>query len=146
MSLLFAQLLVQVQIIENVKALRHWPLCGKFTGDRWISRTKGQQRGKCFHLMTSLWRVNTASLVNRDKSTALYISYFSIKQTKARVIFIITKSVLIQKIRNEHHLGPTPLTWIYITPKWIINHTPSKVWVEITYPFPNVTSTDEVWK
>ena len=28
-------------------------LCGKFTGDRWISRTNGQLRGKCFHLMTS---------------------------------------------------------------------------------------------
>ena len=37
----------------NIKAPRHWPLCGEFTGDRWISRTKGQLRGKCFHLMTS---------------------------------------------------------------------------------------------
>ena len=38
---------------RNIKAPRHWPLCGKFTGDRWISRTNGQLRGKCFHLMTS---------------------------------------------------------------------------------------------
>ena len=30
-------------------------LCGEFTGDRWIPRTNGQQRGKCFHLMTSSW-------------------------------------------------------------------------------------------
>ena len=28
-------------------------LCVEFTGDRWIPRTKGQWRGKCFHLMTS---------------------------------------------------------------------------------------------
>ena len=28
----------------------------EFTGDRWISRTNGQLRGKCFHLMTSSWR------------------------------------------------------------------------------------------
>ena len=27
---------------ENIKAPRHWPLCGEFTGDRWISRTKDQ--------------------------------------------------------------------------------------------------------
>ena len=27
--------------------------CGEFTGDRWIPRTNGQYRGKCFHLMTS---------------------------------------------------------------------------------------------
>ena len=30
------------QIKENVKAQRDWPLCGKFTGDRWIPRTNGQ--------------------------------------------------------------------------------------------------------
>ena len=28
---------------------------GEFTGDRWIPRTNGQLRGKCFHLMTSSW-------------------------------------------------------------------------------------------
>ena len=28
-------------------------LLGEFTGDRWIPRTKGQWRGKCFNLMTS---------------------------------------------------------------------------------------------
>ena len=27
--------------------------CGEFTGDRWIARTNGQLRGKCFHLITS---------------------------------------------------------------------------------------------
>ena len=43
------------QTKENIKAPRHWPLCGEFTGDRWISRTKGQKRGKCFRLMTSSW-------------------------------------------------------------------------------------------
>ena len=26
-----------------------------FCCDRWIPRTKGQQRGKCFHFMTSSW-------------------------------------------------------------------------------------------
>ena len=35
----------------------------EFTGDRWIPRTKGQLRGKCFHLMTSscydLWFLST---------------------------------------------------------------------------------------
>ena len=34
-------------------ALRHWPFCGEFTGDRWIPLTKGQERGNCFQLMTS---------------------------------------------------------------------------------------------
>ena len=43
-SPLFAQLLVQAQLKENIKAPRHWPQCGEFTGDQWIPRTKGQQR------------------------------------------------------------------------------------------------------
>ena len=33
---------VQAQIKENIKAQRHWPLCGEFTGHRWIPRAKGQ--------------------------------------------------------------------------------------------------------
>ena len=40
---------------RNIKAPRHWPLCGEFAGARWIPRTNGQQRGKCFHFMTSSW-------------------------------------------------------------------------------------------
>ena len=50
---LFAQPFIHEQIKENIKPQRHWPLCGEFTGDRWIPHTKGQWRGKCFHLMTS---------------------------------------------------------------------------------------------
>ena len=41
-SALFTQPFIRVQIKENIKAPRHWPLCGEFTGDRWISRTNGQ--------------------------------------------------------------------------------------------------------
>ena len=50
---LFTQLSIQAQIKENIKALRHWSLCGEFPGDRWIPRRKSQLSGKCFHLMTS---------------------------------------------------------------------------------------------
>ena len=44
--------------ISNHQPPRHWPLCGEFTGDRWIPRTNGQLRGKCFHLTTSSWTQN----------------------------------------------------------------------------------------
>ena len=33
-SRLFTQPFIQGQIKENIKAMRHWPLCGEFTGDR----------------------------------------------------------------------------------------------------------------
>ena len=42
---------------KKTSMLRVTGLCeGKFTGDRWIPRTKGQWHGKCFHLMTSSWK------------------------------------------------------------------------------------------
>ena len=41
-SRLFTQPFIHALIKENIKAPRHWPLCGEFTGDRWIPRTKDQ--------------------------------------------------------------------------------------------------------
>ena len=41
-SPLFTQPFNQAQIKENIKAPRHWPLCGDFTGDPWSPRTNGQ--------------------------------------------------------------------------------------------------------
>ena len=54
-SPLFTQPCIRTQIKENIKAPCHWPLCRKFTRDRWIPRTNGQLHGKCLHLMTSSW-------------------------------------------------------------------------------------------
>ena len=52
-SPLFTQPFIRAQIKENIKTPHHWLLCGEFTGDLWIPRTKDQLRGKCFHFMTS---------------------------------------------------------------------------------------------
>ena len=41
-SLLFTQPFIQAQSKENIKAPRHWPLCGELTGDRRIPRANGQ--------------------------------------------------------------------------------------------------------
>ena len=39
------------------------------------------------------------------------------------------------------------LAWLPSIPAWISNHMPSKLWDEITYPFPNFNgSTVEVWE
>ena len=51
-----------MQIKVNIKAPRHWHLCGEFTGYRWIPRTNGQLGGKCLHLMTSSCRFLRRSL------------------------------------------------------------------------------------
>ena len=41
LMIFFTQPFIQTQIKEKIKAPRHWPLCGEFTGDRWILRTNG---------------------------------------------------------------------------------------------------------
>ena len=56
-SRLFTQPFIQAQIKGNMKAPRHWPLYGEFTGDQWIPRTKYQLRGKCIHW----WRHHASS-------------------------------------------------------------------------------------
>ena len=53
---------------ETIKAPHHWPLCGEFAGDRWIPRTKGQQGGKCLHLMTSSWPMKTDCTITTIQS------------------------------------------------------------------------------
>ena len=54
-SRLFTQPFVQAQIKENIKAPRHWPLCGGI--HRWPvnSPHKRPITRKCLHLMTSPW-------------------------------------------------------------------------------------------
>ena len=47
-SLLFTKTFIQAQIKEKIKATRHWPLCGEFTGSQWISHTKGPITRKMF--------------------------------------------------------------------------------------------------
>ena len=42
--------------------------------DRWIPRTKGQLRGKCFHLMTSSWYANPSALYLPQSSRIHFLS------------------------------------------------------------------------
>ena len=53
-------------------------------------------------------------------------------------------------INTKHELGHNSdcrLTYINLIPAWLSNHIPSKVWDEITYPFPNFNGgTIEVWE
>ena len=74
-SQLFTQPIIQKQIKENIKAPHHWPLWGEFTSDRWIPRTKGQLRGKCFHLMTLSW----CSSVETNSSIAIKTDVLKIR-------------------------------------------------------------------
>ena len=69
----------------NMKAPRHWPLCGEFTGDRWIPRTNGQQRGKCFHLMTSSWSVGITWSYSKSALCILWYVVTSVQHPFCKV-------------------------------------------------------------
>ena len=76
----------QTQIKENIKAPRHWPLCGEFIGDRWIRRTNGQLRGKCFHLMTSSWLSVVDAFLERGSHIKLTLAIYHNYKTEYNVI------------------------------------------------------------
>ena len=71
--LLFTQPFIPTQIKENSRAPRHWPLCGEFTGRRWIPRTMASNAKMLpFHdvIMKYLWPPGTLVAIhytiNRD--------------------------------------------------------------------------------
>ena len=69
---------------KKISKLRVTGLCA---GDRWMSRTNGQKRGKCFHLMKSSWtviyRYSLQIRVDQCKTTA----NINFKQRVLKVIF-----------------------------------------------------------
>ena len=64
--------------------------------DRWIPRTKGQLRGKCFHLMTSSCHHCLMWICNATYVEVIYVKYiikndnFSLVQNVQNVIFDLT--------------------------------------------------------
>ena len=100
------------------KAPRRWPLWGELTGDRWIPRSKGQQRGKWFHLMTSSW----------------YCTHFSSQTTFSCQLLNYWKKVLV-------YLESTMKTLVFdilIFWKWLVtNHK--------EYCYFNTTLTCKKW-
>ena len=92
-----------MRIKENIKALRHWPLCGGFPGDRWIPPTNGQLRGKCFHLMTSSWIYQLKWLCVPDCAytenmfiNSIHITLYDISLTK-KILYQIKRDVAVWK-------------------------------------------------
>ena len=61
---------------KKTSMLRVTGLCVGNSPDRWIPRTWGRLRGKCFHLMTSSWYVSTHydSLHTRDSGGQIYLN------------------------------------------------------------------------
>ena len=99
-SRLFTQPFIQAQIKEIIKAPRHWPLCGDFNDDRWIPRTKGPWRGKCFRLMTSSCIVDAgaSSLSGSEAFLSKYISCTTVSDLCPRQIIFLSHDMQCMSI------------------------------------------------
>ena len=80
-SPLFSQPFIQAQIKENIKAPRHWPLCGEFTVDLWIPA----QRASNAENDSIRWR-HHVPIICRFVSSALRYQMFTPVPVKFRVL------------------------------------------------------------
>ena len=76
----------------------------EFTGDRWIPRTNGQLRGRCFHLMTSSWSVSRLARRN-----AWRIQVSSIGDTSSHITVI---SIFVCHFLKHGSGKPLVIWWI----------------------------------
>ena len=109
--------------------------------DRWIPRTKGQLRGKCFHLMTSSWDIFKCVFFNENVWITIKISLTFVPQGPVNNI-----SALIQ-IMAWRRPGDGPLsvrmmvsllTHICVTrPQWVLlkphQSWGSNEWLDINF-------------
>ena len=134
---LFTQPFIQTQIKENIKAPRHWPLCGEFTG---TGEFPAQMAS--YEESVSIWW--------RHHALVLHGSYFFVFQLLClyshRELHTESSPWEDEPPNNngiDGLLTPWgPFYWHGLTliPAWTSNHMPHKVWDEITYPFLNFNS------
>ena len=77
--------------------------------DRWILRTKGQLRGKCFHLMTSSWFAKSSGKTSyrlmNTSSMPVPILPQIIRMLTSSLTFISLKCLDISRNFEWHHLA-----------------------------------------
>ena len=106
-SQLFTQPFIQTQIKENIKAPRHWPLCGEFTGDRW----NPAQRASYAENVSIWWRHH---VYNQYQLISLALSVQLVLVECQKIPLIIRRS-LVQVMTwchqgTGHYLSQWPVT------------------------------------
>ena len=95
---------VRVQIKENIKAPRYWPLWGELIGGRWIRRTKGQKRGKCFRLMTSSSTSECQSLLRQAEAwcrASIWRSHRKVVIKQYRYVFVTAITIKLSTFKTD---------------------------------------------
>ena len=80
--------------------------------DRWIPRTKGQLRGKCFHLMTSSWHIFIAVIFGGEQQ----ISFL------AGITLCDDNFIYMYADPSFNGDAISPYLYILISSAWILRH------------------------
>ena len=94
---MFTQSFIQTQIKENIKAPRHWPLCGE-----------------CFHLMTSSWE-SDGYVINCSQKSLAYEMV-----VKNDIFFAILVPRLDKTWYFDHSSGETGIFWRNSSISWLL--------------------------
>ena len=113
--------LFKAQIKENIKAPRHWPLCGEFTGGPVNSPHKGPVTRKMFPFDDVIMWYGTGSVVSKT-ATSWTVNLYD------DFLLPVTS-------------GALQLTWFNFFPAWISNYLPCNVWMKLL-----ISCTVEVWE
>ena len=109
---MFTQLLVQAHIKENIKAPRHWPLCGEFIGEWWIPRTKASNAEN----FSIWWRHHDIYIHKTYLSTSVKWKLFFLCIPTWHPIIVLA---LCRKIPTTHGLLWCNIYYLHGTEGWI---------------------------
>ena len=88
-----------MQIKENIKAPRHWPLCREFTGDRWIPRTRASNAGS-----VSIWWRHHVSMISHF--LRMLLSFEMVRAVNDLMLRDMFRSFLVWlRTMVEHYLA-----------------------------------------
>ena len=116
-SQLFAEPFIQAQIKENIKAPRHWPLWGEFTGDRCIPAqmaSNAENVSICWrhHGLITESHYSCYGLKNTCFVLNLVLVYLTIVWWIAKIE--IWKSKTQKGVKNDHKSAFPNSPWLHI--------------------------------
>ena len=86
-----SRLFAQAQIKGNIKAMCHWPLCGKFTGDRWTPNL-----------------VANFSEISNEIQTFSYVWKCRLTNSHLFVCLVLNMLTIYATIQTHGNLSPSP--------------------------------------
>ena len=123
-SWLFTQPIIRAHIKENIKARRHWPLCGEFTVDRWIPA----QMASNAENVSIWWRHHECCEFVEHRDQWINKTYQRMLHNTGNIATILASGVPFTRRDqlNQHRIRT-----------WIIKYIYVEQWDVITHPLPN---------